>query len=189
MSKKLESVTTVEFLRECFRYEPETGDMYWREDRPVSHFKTLRGYLGWKKVCAGKFAGSKGNIRNTSYYLIKVAGIRSMVHQVIFAIVHGRFANLVDHKDGNGLNNKINNLLESCLVNNPKNQALSKRNTSGLGGVYWCKQTDKWVVKCSISKGESRTNIYLGHHETIFEAACARLSWANSQGYSHRHGR
>lgn len=184
----LQEKVSIDYLRECFSYDPVEGKLYWNVDRPASHFKTRSSYLGWYKLCAGKEAGCIAKIRTLTYRIVKVNSIRTTCSKVMYALYYGHYVEMVDHIDGNPLNNKIENLKASSAKMNAKNIGLSKRNTSGIGGVSWCKVSGKWKAFCSVSVDGKRRSHSLGLHETIFEAACCRISWQNSSGYSLRHG-
>jgi hypothetical protein len=56
---------------------------------------------------------------------------------------------IVDHIDKNGLNNQRKNLRIVTHAENLKNSGLSKRNISGIRGVSFCKQTNKWAARLS----------------------------------------
>lgn len=185
---KLENTVTIEFLRETFKYDELTGKLYWQEDRPRHHFKSDSSYKVWKSTHSGKELKCKAKIRYTTYILVGIQGIRTTAHQIIVAIVYGKFSPIVDHKDGNGLNNLLSNLEQSDYSKNAKNQKLSKQNKSGVSGVTWCKQTNKWKVSCTRNCNGVRETMFSGYYETIFEAACVRISWMNNNGYSLRHG-
>ena len=72
------------------------------------------------------------------------------VRQVVF--LHrevGRLAGLaltgdVDHKDGNGLNCRRNNLRDASRAQNIHNASISASNTSGIKGVSWDASRGKW---------------------------------------------
>lgn len=51
---------------------------------------------------------------------------------------------LVDHENGNGLDNLRKNLRVCTYMQNLQNQRLSKSNTSGYKGVTWNKGANKW---------------------------------------------
>lgn len=76
---------------------------------------------------------------------------------------------LVDHKDGDGLNNQKANLRICSLRENCRNSKLSTRNTSGYKGVNWNNQKVMW-------RAELRFNykvICLGHYHAKEEAHIA----------------
>ncbi len=92
-------------------------------------------------------------------------GCRFM-HQLILAPPEGV---QVDHRNGNGLDNRRHNLR---LADNSQQQAntwLSVNNTSGYKGVSWYKTTGKWRAQIKI-KQKTKS---LGHFDTKKEAAAA----------------
>jgi len=54
---------------------------------------------------------------------------------------------IVDHIDQDGLNNQQKNLRVVTHAENISNSALSKKNKSGVKGISFCKQTNKWAVR------------------------------------------
>jgi hypothetical protein len=76
---------------------------------------------------------------------------------------------LVDHIDGNTLNDRWNNLRLATVSQNGRNMRQASHNTSGVTGVCWYKPTSKWEAKIQ-HEGKS---IYLGyftHKEEAIEA-------------------
>lgn len=53
-------------------------------------------------------------------------------------------APLVDHRNGDGLDNRRSNLRSADRRGNGANASLSSRNKSGFKGVSWHKETGKW---------------------------------------------
>jgi hypothetical protein len=75
----------------------------------------------------------------------------------------------VDHINGNGLDNRRENLRLATVAQNQHNQGLSIKNTSGFKGVSWHKATGGWQAKI---KFEGK-RIWLGSYDTPEEAAAA----------------
>lgn len=75
----------------------------------------------------------------------------------------------VDHKDGNGLNNRRSNLRPSAHRLNLANRGPQHNNTSGFKGVTWDKNRGKWSA--SIKVKQKRIN--LGRFATKVAAAQA----------------
>lgn len=77
---------------------------------------------------------------------------------------------VVDHKDGNGLNNQRSNLRLCTDTQNKHNCRLSSTNKSGYRGVSFHDKTKKF--RAYISKNNK--TIHLGLYETSEDAARAR---------------
>lgn len=65
------------------------------------------------------------------------------MHRVILGLPDGV---LVDHRDGDGLNNRRSNLRAATEVDNRRNSRLRRDNTSGYKGVSWHAGRRKWVA-------------------------------------------
>lgn len=75
----------------------------------------------------------------------------------------------VDHRDGDGLNNRRGNLREATHAENQCNGGLRDDNTSGFRGVYWNQTRGKWYA----SIGVDGKRLYLGAFEALPDAAAA----------------
>jgi hypothetical protein len=73
--------------------------------------------------------------RSGIYAQASIGGKLQSMHRVILGLTDS--PNLVvDHKDGNGLNNKRNNIRACTIGQNNQNVGLSKLNKCGFKGVY-----------------------------------------------------
>lgn len=175
------------YLSECFEYDEYTGDLIWKE-RPRRHFKTNQGHTLFNNRYANKIAGTIIKIGSLSYRKIGVTNLLKSpigAHSVVWMLVHGECPDVIDHIDGNGLNNRIDNLRNVSHSENLRNSRISKANTSGCTGVYWNKNLNKWI---SIIRVDCKS-LSLGYFEDWFEAVCARKSAENKYGYHENHGR
>jgi len=75
----------------------------------------------------------------------------------------------IDHIDGDGLNNRRDNLRVATGSQNNCNMRTRKDNTSGFKGVSWRKSCMKWRAYISLS-GEQ---MHLGYYETPEDAHAA----------------
>ncbi|EKR4225036.1 HNH endonuclease [Salmonella enterica] len=105
----------------------ENGKLYWKPEHCKGNRKEgkaiglsdNRGYLA--------FTSARGQEdKKTRCY---------KVHRVINYLVTGEWPPIVDHKDGNTLNNHPDNLRSSCTVKNMQNRRKQKNNSSGYMGV------------------------------------------------------
>ena len=166
----------VEFLQECFRYDPETGALYWRH-RPDHHFSTALRATQWNSRHSGSPAlrtfavrsdGSHKTLRGEFIY----GGRRFRVsaHRVIFKLMTGEEPEMVDHKNCDSLDNRWANLRAATAVTN-------RQNNRGRKTV---------LPKCvSFEKGRFRAiggvgakNISLGSYGSPAEAHAAWCAWA-----------
>jgi hypothetical protein len=70
------------------------------------------------------------------------------LHRAILAEVEGP----VDHRDGDGLNCRRNNLRAATNEQNAFNQRKARNNTSGLKGVSWNKTKGCWQARIRVQR-------------------------------------
>lgn len=93
------------------------------------------------------------------------------MHVLIFGRQHGK---MIDHIDGNKLDNRRKNLRFATASENQFNTGIRKTNTSGCKGVSWNHRQSKWIANIR-SDGKK---IYLGSFSDKYEAAAAYESAA-----------
>jgi hypothetical protein len=86
------------------------------------------------------------------------------LHQAIFPPKDGF---VIDHIDGDGLNNRRENLRYATKAENGRNSRKKKNNTSGFKGVYLHRQSGRWQARISTGKPTQRS---LGMFSTPEEA-------------------
>jgi hypothetical protein len=153
--KKLNTVTQEE-LREVFDYSAETGIFRWKTQPKYGSVKVgdIAGYLNKAK----------------GYWYIKYQGKKYSTHRLDWLYIHGETPKeMIDHIDGNPLNNRISNLREATSFENQKNRAKNLNGTSRFKGVTWHKRDCKWVAQ--IGLGGKR--VHLGYHDTEEDASNA----------------
>lgn len=92
-------------------------------------------------------------------------------HREIWESVYGPIPNglVIDHINGDGHDNRLENLRAVTMQANNHNRGKTKRNTSGYKGVYWHKQHNKWHVQIMV-KWKKRS---LGLYDTAEDASRA----------------
>ncbi|MFG3398644.1 HNH endonuclease [Pseudomonas sp. NPDC077408] len=173
--------TTV--LNALIAYDSLTGELTWL------HRSHDSGAFNSK--FAGKVAGSvKSNAygyrqRNIRITIDGNKAVTLNASRVAWQLFYGEEpSHEIDHIDGNGLNNRINNLrcVPRCI--NMQNKSKYRSNTSGITGVSWHKQRGKWAAQACIG-GKNR---HLGLFETKEEAAKRVMEARMLAGYTARHG-
>lgn len=129
-------------------------DNYYIEEGLLKRAKT---YRNWKK---GREVGTVG-LRG--YKTLWVLTRRYYVHQLIFLMTHGYIPDLIDHINGDKLDNRPENLRGSSKVSNALNlKGCHRDNVSGYLGVTYRKDTGKFVARFR--------NKTLGSYKTAKEA-------------------
>lgn len=85
-------------------------------------------------------------------------------------------SNLIDHRDGDGLNNCRSNLREATRAQNGQNRGPQRNNSSGYKGVSWYKRRQLWQAQITASGVRK----HLGFFSDIEEAAAAYAVAAKS---------
>jgi hypothetical protein len=141
----LESKLTAENVRRDFKYDKETGELF-----RILRNSTLRktGYFNPK--ISGTYVGYYGNVRITT---------------IIWLLVHGkRPSGVIDHKDRNPRNNRLDNLREASSSQNAFNSKIHSNNKSGATGVSW--RGVKWEARI----GKDYKLIHIGTFDSFEDA-------------------
>ena len=151
-----------------------------------SLFDYRDGNLYWKVSTGCVRVGQRaGGFTDDGYKNVRICGHLNKQHRVIFLYHHGYLPVEVDHIDGNGLNNRIKNLRPAKHAENMRNSKVSIDNTSGVKGVGWHKQGQKWRARVALDG--KRHN--LGLFDNKLDAAAAVFSARNKlHGEFARHG-
>lgn len=180
----------VEFLRECFEYDPETGILTWKE-RPLSHFPSEGQWKTWNTQYAGKHAGMFRRDRSGE----KMRSTIGFWGKGVFAIARIAMALcgrdvpegwLVDHFNGDKWDNRLENLRPVTHQKNLCNLDVPRNKASGLplGVAHW----DDGRFQAYITFQKKRYP--LGLHRTLEEAVAARkageLKYFGENSRAHR---
>lgn len=176
-------IPTPEVLRQLFRYDPETGNLFWLPRSPDVFPKD--GKLS-SDVVAGrwntKYAGNKvGSVdSSTGYIRASILGCRLYAHRIIWAIHYGEHpVDMVDHINGIKTDNRIVNLRAATMSENQHNRASvltvnGRPTTSSYCGVHFNRRTGKWAAKIrKFSDATGSITHYLGTFRCETAAALA----------------
>jgi hypothetical protein len=115
----------------------------------------------------GSIAGTVRKSRR-QYRKIKLFGKVYYAHRLVWFYHYGVFPTyMLDHKDGDSLNNRLDNLREATVFNNSHNVKISKKNKTGYKGVFLCKKTGKYRAQININ-GKTK---WLGYFVTAISAS------------------
>ena len=161
-------ILTAAKARELFSYNPITGELTNRVTR--NH-----------NAIAGEIAGGYSQ---QGYRHVRVFGSLRKVHRVIFLIMTGRWPDEIDHINHIRDDNCWVNLREASHRGNSRNQSMHKTNTSGVCGVCWAKERQKWLA-CIWANNK---NLNLGLYNDKEDAIAARAAAEIKYGFHENHG-
>lgn len=176
---------TQKIIKELIIYNKETGIINWNP-RTSKNAKNVACMKAFNTRFANKIAGNiKKNIKTgRKYYEIKIFSKKYQSHRIIFLYMTGSFPkNEVDHIDGNGLNNKWENLREVNKSDNQRNRKLNKNNSTGCPGVYRL-ANNKYRVKINHDNKE----LHLGYYNDLDTAIKIRKKYEIIFNYHINHG-
>lgn len=150
-------------LHQVFDYRD--GKLYWKEV-PEEYFKTPRAMKNFN----ARFCGTRAGRVKEGYRVVGLLGKSLKEHRVIYYMFTGEEPEYIDHMDGNPLNNRIENLRPATNQQNIANAKMRCDNTSGVKGVSWHKQKQKWRASVRFN-GKS---IHIGLFDNLQDAKRAR---------------
>ena len=160
-----------EYVRSVLDYSPETGVLTWKRRAGNPQFN-------------GRFAGKPaGNPHSTGYVRVGVVNPKTgktrmyKAHRLAFVIMKGRWPkNIIDHEDGDGLNNSWPNIQDCTQSRNIRKARTPRNNTSGHRGVSWHKAKGMWTAYVQGVDGKQK---YLGMFPDKAQAVSARNNYLN----------
>jgi hypothetical protein len=141
-------MVTCEKVRELFNYDAKKGLLTWRVNR--------------QRVSAGQEAGA---LTKSGHVRVKVDGKSYLAHRLVWLHWYGEEPPaLIDHRDGDPANNRVDNLRAATKAQNGQNRKAL--------GVSLHRATNKWRAYITHA-GKTK---HLGVFETKAKALCARTA-------------
>jgi hypothetical protein len=168
-------------IDEAISYDPETGLAYWKF-RPSASLRFNNKHAG--KLVSGK---PQPNGNGNTYLRIGINNKHTFLHRVVWVLCNGSIPDgmCIDHIDGDGTNNRLNNLRLVSYRQNSRNQKLRVDSQSGVPGVTWDLARQTWRV----SIRENGRAITLGRFANQADAIQCRIAYNQANGYHRNHGR
>ena len=158
---KYKPMPPFEEVDRLLRYEPETGKLYWK-------FQPRFG-----RRIKGAEAGTvhKGTRAKTSYIRINFKKVQLLAHRLAWLLYYKEDPGEkhIDHKNHNGLDNRIGNLRLATNAQNGYNRNISSNSTTGFRGVSRdMRHRSKPYKVCPRLDGK---RVFLGNFYTAEEAS------------------
>jgi hypothetical protein len=167
-------------LHELFLYDKETGNLY---------NKFTRNSRALKGAKAGYLVSYKGNKNNQSplqYRYVRIDRKSYRMHRLIWIYVYGYIPeNMdIDHVNGNGTDNRLENLRLVSRQENAKNRKITQNIKQGVFGVSFYEPLNKWRA---MIKNNGKLE-HIGYFEDKEEAIQARKNKEKEYGFHTNHG-
>lgn len=119
MSRNNKPLPTKQELLEIFEYDKQSGVLTWKPRK----FSSLLAN-GWNSKYANKIVGVKNS---AGYLVLSINNTKYLAHRIIWKMINNEEPVVVDHIDGNPLNNSIDNLRAADESLSSFNKRLSQK--------------------------------------------------------------
>ena len=175
------AILTHQSLINLLDYSPISGVFTWRV-RPRNHFKNVQAYGAWNTKFAGKEAGG---IDGKRYIRINIDKCKYYTHRLAWLYIHGEWPkNQIDHINRDKTDNRIQNLRDVTNQVNCQNMPMRNSNTSGITGVSWYKNINRWAA-CIKVDGKTKHG---GTFKNKDDAISRREEMGIEHGFHKNHG-
>jgi len=135
--------------------------------------KALIDYMDYKVVSKHKWHTHKSSdILYAGTNLYSKEKNRNQTKILMHSLILGE--NLIDHKNGNGLDNRRSNIRACTISQNRANSSKAKGTSSKYKGVFWRDADKKWFAQTS----KNHKRYYIGKFENASDAAKAYDNFA-----------
>lgn len=142
-------------LKELIDYNPDTGVFFWKKARGCAQKDSLCGSIS----------------KSDGYRYIRVDTKSYTASRLAHLYMNGYFPeHEMDHINRVRGDNRWCNLRHVTHQCNVRNSGIRKDNMSGITGIWWDKNRNKWYVRIDVS-GKT---IHIGRYENKKDAAKAR---------------
>lgn len=174
---KAKDLPSIEYLHSRLEYDPISGSLFWKFNEKMSP--------QWN----GRFANTRAGTltygkSGKSYQMVIIDYKKYKSHRLIFKMYYGFDHDEIDHINGNGVDNRIENLRSVSSVENKRNLRLQKHNSSGTTGVCFNKTFNKWWAYIKV-EGKQKN---LGYFTKLEDAIKSRKQGEVKYGFHPNHG-
>lgn len=144
--------------------------------RALLTYCPLTGIFLWKVSSGRAVAGARAGCIVGGYLVIRIDRKAYKAHRLAWLYMNGRWPRgRLDHKDGDGANNRWGNIRRATHSQNMANRKVNRNNSSGLKGVCFMKANGRYAANVN----KSGRRFYLGLYDTAELAHAAYQAKSN----------
>jgi hypothetical protein len=164
---------TQELAKSLWDYDPNTGLLFWKVKAA-------------KKTHIGACACTEHKRAvYTTYYKVTYNYRNYLAHRIVWLMLFGELPESIDHKDGNGLNNREDNLRKATKAENQWNRGKARTNTTGYKNVVFIEYEGKlgwaYAVQMRVEKKRVTKLFSRAKFAAKEKALAAAIVWRDEQ--------
>ncbi|MDU3912040.1 HNH endonuclease [Kluyvera ascorbata] len=142
----------------------------------VSYDKMTGIFVRKKKTNRNQVIGERvGTLTSEGYLVIQIDKERFYAHRLAYYLLTGEQPAVVDHENGNRIDNREINLRGASRCQNVYNAEKTKRNKSGHKNVHWNNRSNKWDVQINADKRSFWGGSFSSLDEAVRECKSLRM--------------
>lgn len=162
---------TQQRLKEVLHYDKESGVFIWIK-KPNARANRVK-------------VGSVAGVKSHEYLSVQIDKKAYGLHRLAWLYIYGEMPNIIDHKNHNTSDNRIDNLRNTSQKVNCENRLIRSDCISGACGVSFAKDRNRWNSYINVDG----KRISLGYFTEFHEAVNARKNAEVLYGYHENHGK
>ena len=133
------------------------------------------------------YPSNENNKEPLQYRYVRIDNKSYRLHRLVWIYVHGTIPNSmdIDHINGNGLDNRLDNLRLVSRQENAKNRKATNNIKHGTFGISYYKPLSKWRAMIK----NNGILEHIGYFDTKEDAIIARKNKEKEYGFHPNHGR
>lgn len=173
-------------VKELIDVDFDKGILWWKK-------RTMKWFMHCKFPHRDVSKWNSTNMGNLAFNCIDSKGYKygcimnnlQRAHQMVYLLYHKRMPTIIDHMNGDKLDNSIHNIREVSREINMRNTKMFSTNKTGYTGVSWCNRDKVYRATIQIN----RKTKHLGNFNNKEDAYKARKEAERIiGGFTERHG-
>lgn len=176
-------------LSQLLKYDAESGSLVWLPRSP-DLFDQEKGPERACKIWNARYVGKRADsVKNSAgYSVVTIFNRHFAAHRVAWFLTFGRHPQgVIDHINRDKRDNRLCNLRDVTQADNARNMSLSKKNKTGLSGL-WAQSPKAWGARWAVVSSSQGRIIGKKSFKCFGAAVKFRADDLRRRGFSPTHG-